>query len=423
MTARNDFNGVISDWLDEQAGRGAPDYLDEILTRTTRTRQRPAWSSLERWLPMQTTLRLAPVPRIAWLLVVVALIAAFAAAVLVVGSRQRHLPPPFGPARNGAILYGGSDNDIHTLDAVTGAVSTLIAGPSDDSVPWLSPDGTRFLFLRDAARNPATDGQAGTIMVANVDGTNVRPLTSPVTNLYDAAWSHDGARIAVSSDIAGTSALQVFTVDGSTQPLVIDTGQLTTEFLAFRPGDRELTFRGSTGSGDGLYAVGVDGRGLRTIAANIARRTSLNASLSPDGMTIADSVWDDAVRAGSIRLVEVGTGRDVTPAFAPASGGVVIDEGPVWSPDGSLLLFVRYHGSSVKHLAVVPAHGGRVLEIGPGMQTNNLDSAQFSPDGLQVIAYYAADASTWLLDPTGSLPDRKLTAQIAERAAWQRLAP
>ena len=171
MTARSDFNGVISDWLDEQVGRGAPDYLDDVLSRTTRTRQRPAWSSLERWLPVQTTLRLAPVPRLAWLLVVVALIAALGVAVLAVGSRHRQLPPPFGLARNGAVLYGGSDGDIHKLDPATGATSTLVAGASGDSVPWLSPDGTRFLFLRDSVPNADTGGKAATIMVADDDGS------------------------------------------------------------------------------------------------------------------------------------------------------------------------------------------------------------------------------------------------------------
>ena len=81
MNARNDANEIVSGWLDEQAGRGAPDYLDEILARTIRTRQRPAWSSLERWLPVQLTFtgRLAPIPRLAWavaLLVILVLAAA-----------------------------------------------------------------------------------------------------------------------------------------------------------------------------------------------------------------------------------------------------------------------------------------------------------------------------------------------------------
>ena len=82
MTARDDFNGIVSDWLDDQAGRGAPDYLDEVLARTTRTRQRPAWSSLERWLPVQTTLRFIPVPRVAWVLSMLALVAAIGVAAL-----------------------------------------------------------------------------------------------------------------------------------------------------------------------------------------------------------------------------------------------------------------------------------------------------------------------------------------------------
>ena len=177
MTRTMASTGPSRDWLDEQAGHGVPGYLDEVLARTTRTRQRPAWSSLERWLPMQTTLRFAPVPRVAWLLVVIALLAALGVAVLCAGSRTRKLPPPFGPARNGAILYGATDNDIYRLDPVSGAATALIAGSTSDSAPRLSPDGTRLLFLRDATPDPATDGKIATIMVASADGTSVRPLT------------------------------------------------------------------------------------------------------------------------------------------------------------------------------------------------------------------------------------------------------
>ncbi len=127
MTLNDGFERTVSDWLEEDAGRGAPGYLDEVLARTTRTRQRPAWSSLERWLPVQTTLRLVPVPRLAWLLVIVGLIAALGAAVLLVGSRSR-LPAPFGPAANGSIVYGTESGDILAYDPVTGTTSSIIAG-------------------------------------------------------------------------------------------------------------------------------------------------------------------------------------------------------------------------------------------------------------------------------------------------------
>ena len=86
MTLNDGFERTVSDWLDEQAGRGAPDYLDETLARTTRTRQRPAWSSLERWLPvdMTTNLRLAARPTLGRALLlgaVLALVIALGAAV------------------------------------------------------------------------------------------------------------------------------------------------------------------------------------------------------------------------------------------------------------------------------------------------------------------------------------------------------
>ena len=86
-------------------------------------------------------------------------------------------------------------------------------------------------------------------------------------------------------------------------------------------------------------------------------------------------------------------------------------------------MFGRYNGSSTIHYAVVPSGGGHVVEIGPGRTTTLSDYAQFSPDGTSVLAYYGIDKSTWLLDPTGTVPDRMLLATIAERAAWERLAP
>ena len=107
MSARRDFDGFLSDWLDDKAGRGAPDYADEILARTSGTRQRPGWSSLERWLPMQT-LFVAPVePR---------LVGSSPCSLLAVWRHWRcsrvgsFRSPRFGASANGSIVYvdGGS---------------------------------------------------------------------------------------------------------------------------------------------------------------------------------------------------------------------------------------------------------------------------------------------------------------------------
>ena len=85
-------------------GTASPGYLDEVLASTARAPQRPWWSSPERWLPVDLTMRRprrpAIRPRVIALLVLLALLVASIAAYP--PSRTRHrLPPPFGLAQNG----------------------------------------------------------------------------------------------------------------------------------------------------------------------------------------------------------------------------------------------------------------------------------------------------------------------------------
>ena len=92
---------------------------------------------------------------------VVALLLALLAATLAVyiGS-QRHVPAPFGPAKNGLIPYI-SNGDIYVGDPVTGNTRLLITNPrgAGPSGPGFSPDGTKLAFFRDVP-GPAVDSVA-----------------------------------------------------------------------------------------------------------------------------------------------------------------------------------------------------------------------------------------------------------------------
>lgn len=415
MNPSDGFDRTVSAWLHADAEHRVPQHLDAVLRRTRTERQRPAWSSLERWLPVQATLRLAPVPRIAWLLVVLALLVALGVALLAVGSRP-HLPAPFGLARNGAILYDSADHDVYTMDPVTGATKALITGSTRDHDPWLSPDGTRLFFLRDSTLNDhVVGGYEPIVMVANVDGSHVRPLTGELVNLQTAGWSSDGSQIFVASDVESKPTLEIFSVDGTSGPRVIDIGGMSATFVQFRPGDRELTFRGTNGDVAGVYAVGVDGNGLRPILPPTANSTLDYPALSPDGTKIAYQEW--ATDHGVLHVIDVDSRVDRTPAF----DGVAADLGPIWSPDGTRLLFFRVAGSSY-HLATAPASGGPVVETGPAMPIlTGTPAFQFSPDGTKIIAFYPADHSIWMLDVTGGA-GKQLPATIGA-TTWQRLAP
>ena len=191
MTLNDGFERTVADWLDEQAGHGMPGYLDEALARTTQTRQRPWWSSLERWLPVQSTARFAQAPRMVWLLVILGLVLALGTAILIAGS-PKPLPSPFGPGAHGNVLYAGTDGDIYAIDTTTNVAHPLVTGSAADTGQVLSPDGTRMAFIRRDAGSATTS-----IVVANADGSGLRELSGLPEEVAGMTWSPDGTRLAV----------------------------------------------------------------------------------------------------------------------------------------------------------------------------------------------------------------------------------
>ena len=84
MTTEDRFARNLSAWLAEDGAHSVSDHLAEVLVHSAATRQRPWWSSPERWLPVDTTLRPRPfnLPS-AGRLITVALLVLLAAAIAV----------------------------------------------------------------------------------------------------------------------------------------------------------------------------------------------------------------------------------------------------------------------------------------------------------------------------------------------------
>ena len=139
MSAFDRFERELPSALTDVAGGGRSDYLTDILGRTARTRQRPAWASLERWLPMDLVIARTPVARIPWrtVAVVAALLILLVAVVALYAGSQRRVPLPFGPAANGVIPFD-SNGDILVADPITGSSRVVLGGPDNDYGPTFS---------------------------------------------------------------------------------------------------------------------------------------------------------------------------------------------------------------------------------------------------------------------------------------------
>ncbi|HKG56398.1 MAG TPA: hypothetical protein VKA85_04060 [Candidatus Limnocylindrales bacterium] len=421
----------IFEFLDTTAGRGSADYLNQVLTRTSRTRQRPAWVSIERWLPIDALVaRTGSTPSAALrsfaLLVAVAILIA-ALIAIVVGS-HRVLPPPYGLARNGE-LVATANGDVFAVDPATGTKRPLIAGPEFDFSPMFSRDGTKFLVLR--AATGCGEPECGlTIVVANSDGTGAREIIPPVPGLDIFDWSPDGRQIVYLSRPEGIAGhvINVVNSDG-TGRVTLDVHRPANLVGWLPPSGTEIIFRGEQASdGDplpGIFTVHPDGSGLRPItlrpALNVADYQDI--SVSPDGTRIA--YREDALAAHfRVHILDLGTGSDIV---LPMPAGVDGQTSPGFSPDGLGVAYLRVYPGAEFQLVVAPADGsGLGTELGPrgslGQDGPSINSFGFTPDGKALLANYDDERATLLLPLDGSRPSVVSEGDMTF-AAYQRLAP
>ena len=122
MTSPQRFERDLPALLADTYVAGTPDYRDDLVQQLAAARQRPAWTFPERWLPVDLVTERVSTPRAPWraigVLALIGLLLAATAAVYV-GSQPR-IPPPFGLAANGQVVFT-QDGDVFVRDRIDGA--------------------------------------------------------------------------------------------------------------------------------------------------------------------------------------------------------------------------------------------------------------------------------------------------------------
>ena len=427
MTSFERYEREIPRLMAELAPPSVPDYLDDLLRTTTTMRQRPAWSALERWIPMGEIARPLQRTAIPWRpLAVLGLLAALIAAGLFISSgSQRDVPAPFGPAGNGLLVYGDATGALFQGDPETGTSTAIIDDDRSYTVPVVSRDGRRVAYDHTAA--------ATAYFVADIDGSNVRELPGTYYDVTSIAWSPDDTVIGIVSMVGARPAITMLPADGSavtTLPLDRDVRSFT-----WLP-DGRIAFIGAE-TADGrcrwdtpdtvcaLFLADPDGRNLELLLP-AAEFHGLTIDPSPDGRSLVYVRWDD-VAEGMLYLVDLESRtQHVVPFTNRDPGGQEAINRAWFSPDGSRLLFDRFEVDG-DHWAVIPTAGGDAVNIGPKWPQGDGGQgpeARWSPDGSSVMALYPGTdlvgGPLRLLDPTQAGDGEPLPFPAALLPSWQR---
>jgi len=372
-TPRSMTTSQLRTALGDVGGPARTGYLDGIVAQAGRTRQRPAWSFPERWLPVGVAGQGVGVRRAAGIVVLaLLLVSLLVTAGAYVGSLTKPAAVDLGVFTRvaGSVVYG-DQRGIWAADPDAPDAAAIQLTP-DAGVPlgW-SSDGTSLLVMRGSG--PVVDPERGVVgpaderlFVLHAHGAETQ-VTEQALSIEGAAISPDGSRVV----FATGGALLAVDAQGGAVAGLIDKGD-GIRAPAYSPdGTRIAYMSGGGDNSNSVWLMNADGTDAHRIVDNESDRRLGHVdglSWSPAGDRLAlglgGSIYTFASDGSA--FTEIVGCHPTDPCSGPMSAG-----SPYWSPDGAQIAYTtgcaldsRAADRTGCHLAIMDADGSKVLAFG-----------------------------------------------------------
>lgn len=275
-----------------------------------------------------------------WLIVLLGLAATLASALLVGGARSA--------SQQAELLAFTRHDGIYSMHPDGSGVRVLQRGgvaAGASNLAW-SQDGRRLAFT-----------SRGDIWKMNADGSGLQQLVSAeqigVEGVLSPSWSPLGRRVAFVALGKKDRDIWVVNADGTNAHRLLRTPkrwELQVDWSPF--GDRFAVTVSAIAANFDLYVMQTTGKHVRAVSAGWMV-SAMMPCWSNQGHTLAYMAWPgsawDSKRDAEIWVAEFsgsGYARRLT-------HNRVVDSNPAWSPDGSMIVFLR--GPTANHAFVSPA--------------------------------------------------------------------
>jgi len=300
-------------------------------------------------------------------------------------------------SRTGVIVFTpGILDSLYRVPAAGGNATPLIAldqSLGEDSLrcPWFLPDGHHFLYT---ARN--SDVEKSAIYAGDLGSKEKRRILNANSN---AVYAPPGFVVFLRERTLMAQPFDAGSAQTTGDPFPVAE---KIDFITAYGGFFSVSQNGvlaylSSSAGSNVQLNWFD-RGGKPLGAVGAPGNLLSSSISPDGSTVAVARPDPQMATGDIWLHDLARGATSRFTFGPKFNG-----SPVWSPDGSRIVFGSTR-DGIFRLYLKPTGGAGKEELLPNLHGVPSD---WSRDGRFIIFSQndtKARSGIWVLPLSGDRP-------------------